>query len=68
MSRPTIPEQHYDMEAAAKYLQDMGFRSITPQTIKYHAYETGKLPRPKIVGRRRSYWTKSALDAFVESL
>jgi hypothetical protein len=56
-----------DIYQTAEYLQDKGFASCTDQTIKYLAYETKKLPRPKIVGRR-AYWRRSDLDAYVESL
>lgn len=56
-----------NQEQAAKYLQDMGFDGVTPDTIRYHANETRKLPRPKRVGRL-NYWRTADLDKLVESL
>lgn len=55
------------MNQAAQYLQNLGLVSCTAQTIKYLAYETDRLPRPAILGRR-AYWRRSDLDRFVESL
>lgn len=52
---------------AVRYLQDMGFANVRETTINYHAYETGKLPRPKKVAGQ-SYWNRSDLDKLVESL
>lgn len=59
--------QFLDINEAAQYLQDKGFVSCTAETIKYLAYEKGQLDRPKIVGRR-AYWSREALDKFVEEL
>jgi hypothetical protein len=56
-----------DINQAAQYLQDNGFASCSRETIKYLAYETDKLPRPTIVGRR-AYWKLADLERFVESL
>lgn len=56
-----------DINQAAQYLRDVGLTSCTAQTIKYLGYETDRLPRPTVLGRR-AYWKKSDLDAFVESL
>ncbi|WP_235435716.1 DNA-binding protein [Mycobacterium sp. EPa45] len=55
------------MADAAKYLNSLGFTAATAETVKYHAYYTGKLPRPKIVGRK-DYWSRKALDALIEAL
>lgn len=56
-----------DVNQAAQYLRDKGFSSCTAETIKYLAYEKAQLERPKIVGRR-AYWSRDALDRFVEEL
>lgn len=56
-----------DIHQAAQYLQDLGLTSCTAQTIKYLGYETDRLPRPTVIGRK-AYWKKADLDAFVESL
>ncbi|WP_232067835.1 DNA-binding protein [Mycolicibacterium tokaiense] len=55
------------MDEAARYLNTLGFGSATAETVKYHAYETGKLDRPKVVARK-SYWSREALNALVEAL
>lgn len=52
---------------AAEYLHSLGFSSVTENTIHYHAYETGKLPRPKKVAGQ-SYWKRADLDKLVEAL
>ena len=54
-------------KATVIYLQDLGLVSCTAQTIKYLAYETDRLPRPAILGRK-AYWRRADLDRFVESL
>ncbi|MFT9663239.1 DNA-binding protein [Mycobacteroides abscessus subsp. abscessus] len=59
--------QFLDINEAAQYLRDKGFSSCTAETIKYLAYEKEQLDRPKIVGRR-AYWSREALDKFVEAL
>jgi len=56
-----------DINQAAQFLQEKGLASCSPETIKYHAYETGLLPLP-IVLARRSYWSKKDLDLFVLKL
>lgn len=76
MSRtvPTVaadrPQKRYlDINEAVQYLRDLGLVTVTPDTIKSHAYRSGKLPRPTVVGKpRRSYWKQSDLDALVEKL
>jgi hypothetical protein len=62
-------KQYLDINEAVQYLRDLGLVTVTPDTIRTHAYRTGKLPRPKVVGRpRRSYWKREDLDKLVESL
>jgi hypothetical protein len=62
-------KQYLDMEEAVRYLHDLGLATVTPDTIRTHAYRTGKLPRPIVVGKpRRSYWKLADLDKLVESL
>lgn len=56
-----------DLQDATRYLQSLGFTAATVETIKYHAYYTGKLPKPKIVGRK-GYWSRQQLDALIEAL
>lgn len=63
----STPKPWLDQEQAAEYLRGMGFATVTAHTIKYHATETGKLPRPKRIGRL-SYWHRSDLDKLVELL
>lgn len=63
-----VPFKHYlDGREAVSYLHALGFTSATIETVKYHAYYTGKLPKPKIVGRR-AHWSRTDLDHLVESL
>lgn len=59
--------EYLDIHQAAGYLQDKGFASCTAQTIKYLAYETDKLARPKLLGRR-AYWSRADLDRLVDNL
>lgn len=59
--------EYLDMNQAAEYLQDKGFASCTAQTIKYLAYETDRLARPKLLGRR-AYWSRADLDLLVDNL
>jgi hypothetical protein len=54
-------------QEAVDFLHALGFTTATVETVKYHAYYTGKLPKPKIVGRR-AYWARTDLDALVEQL
>lgn len=62
-------KQYLDMDEAVQYLHDLGLATVTPDTIRTHAYRTGKLPRPVVVGKpRRSYWKRTDLDKLVESL
>lgn len=67
MTAVKIHRPFLDINQAAEYLQEFGLASCTAQTIKYLGYETDRLPRPTIIGRR-AYWKKSDLDAFVDSL
>ena len=67
MTRTASFAKYLDMHDAARYLNSLGFTTVTAETIKYQAYETGKLSRPKIVGRK-AYWSREALDALVEAL
>ena len=67
MSAVKTYREFLDINQAAEYLQEKGFATCTRETIKYLAYETDKLPRPTIVGRR-AYWRRESLDAFVENL
>lgn len=66
----TKPQKQYlDINESVQYLRDLGLVTVTPDTIRTHAYRTGKLPRPTVVGKpRRSYWKRSDLDALVEVL
>ncbi|BBY86690.1 Uncharacterised protein [Mycolicibacterium tokaiense] len=67
MTRTSTFAQYLDVDEAARYLNTLGFGSATAETVKYHAYETGKLDRPKVVARK-SYWSREALNALVEAL
>lgn len=67
MTRTASFAKYLDMHDAAKYLNTLGFAAATSETVKYHSYETGKLDRPKILGRK-AYWSREALDTLVESL
>ncbi|WP_062900223.1 hypothetical protein, partial [Mycobacterium avium] len=62
MTRITSFAKYLDGSEAARYLNALGFTGATVETVKYHAYYTGKLPRPKIVARK-AYWSREALDA-----
>jgi hypothetical protein len=63
------PKQYLDINEAVQYLRDLGLATVTPDTIRTHAYRTGKLPRPTVVGKpRRSYWKRSDLDALLAML
>jgi hypothetical protein len=64
---PAQPKEYLNIQEAAKYLQDKGFASATPESVKYYAYYTDKLPRPKVLARR-SYWRRGDLDRFIENL
>lgn len=62
-------KQYLDMDEAVQYLHDLGLATVTADTVRTHAYRTGKLPRPIVVGKpRRSYWKRTDLDKLVESL
>jgi len=62
-------KQYLDANEAVEYLHDLGLTTATVETIKTHAYRTGKLPRPIVVGRpRRPYWKRTDLDKLVECL
>jgi hypothetical protein len=67
MTRTSTFAPYLDMHEAARYLNTLGFAAATAETVKYHAYETGKLSRPKILGGR-AYWSRESLDALVEVL
>jgi hypothetical protein len=67
MTRTTAFAQYLDMHEAARYLNSLGFVAATAETVKYHSYDTGKLSRPKVLGRR-AYWSRESLDALVEVL
>lgn len=67
MTRIASFAQYLDVTDAARYLNSLGFIAATVETVKYHAYYTGKLPRPKVVGRK-AYWSRESLDALVEAL
>lgn len=67
MTAVKMYREFLDVSQAAQYLQDKGFASCTTQTIKYFAYETDKLPRPTVVGRK-AHWNKRDLDLLVEKL
>ena len=56
-----------DIDQAAQFLQEKGLASCSQETIKYLSYETEKVPRPTIVGRR-AYWKLVDLERFVENL
>lgn len=67
MTKTASFAQYLDGREAARYLNTLGFTAATVETVKYHAYYTDKLPRPKILGRK-AYWSREALDRLVESL
>lgn len=75
MSRPPqraaahkVPTKRYlTANEAAQYLRDLGFTSVTVETIKHYAYRTGQLARPKVAGRH-AYWARKDLDQLVENL
>ncbi|BBY71618.1 hypothetical protein MPRI_38050 [Mycobacterium paraintracellulare] len=67
MTRTATFAQYLDLQEAVRYLNSLGFAAATVETVKYHAYYTGKLPRPKIVGRK-AHWSRESLDALVEAL
>lgn len=67
MTRTASFPKYLDLQEATRYLNSLGFVAATVETVKYHAYYTGKLPRPKIVGRK-AYWSREALDALIEAL
>ncbi|WP_081287091.1 DNA-binding protein [Mycobacterium asiaticum] len=52
MTRTASFPKYLDLQEATRYLNSLGFAAATVETVKYHAYYTGKLPRPKIVGRK----------------
>lgn len=67
---PDKPRQQYlDINEAVQYLRDLGLVTVTADTIRTHAYRSGKLPRPIVVGKpRRSYWKREDLDKLVQAL
>lgn len=67
MTRTASFTQYLDLQEAVRYLNSLGFTAATVETVKYHAYYTGKLSRPKILGRK-AYWGRGSLDALVEAL
>jgi len=67
MTRTSSFPRYLNLQEAARYLSSLGFTAATVETVKYHAYYTGKLSRPKIVGRK-AYWSREALDALIEAL
>lgn len=67
MTRIASFAQYLDLHEATRYLNSLGFTGATVETVKYHAYYTGKLPKPKSVGRK-GYWSRESLDALVEVL
>lgn len=67
MSRTASFPKYLDLQEARRYLNGLGFTAATVETVKYHSYYTGKLSRPKIVGRK-AYWSRESLDALVEAL
>jgi len=56
---------YLDIDEAVQYLRDLGFVTVTVETIKRCSYRTEQLPRPKVVGRR-AYWARTDLDALIE--
>jgi hypothetical protein len=67
MTRTASFPKYLNLQEAARYLNSLGFAAVTVETVKYHAYCTGKLSRPKIVGRK-AYWSRESLDALIEAL
>ena len=67
MTAVKMYREFLDLNQAAQYLQDKGFESCSPETIKYHAYETALLPLPVVLARR-AYWSKKDLDEFIQKL
>lgn len=75
MSKPPQPstaknramKPYLDIDESVQYLRDLGFATVTTETIKRCAYRTGQLPRPKVAGRR-AYWARADLDALIERL
>lgn len=67
MTRTASFARYLDAHDAARYLNSLGFTTATAETVKYHAYETGKLPRPKVMARK-AHWSRESLDALVEAL
>ncbi|GAS86948.1 hypothetical protein RMCB_1044 [Mycolicibacterium brisbanense] len=67
MSRAATFTKYLDLQEAVRYLHSLGFTTATTDTVRHHAYHTGKLPKPKIVGRR-AHWSREQLDALVEAL
>lgn len=64
-----LEKRYLDVNESVQYLRDLGLVTVTADTIRTHAYRTGKLPRPIVVGKpRRSYWKREDLDALVEAL
>ena len=65
----TAGKPYLDIDESVQYLREMGLVTVTADTIRTHAYRTGKLPRPIVVGKpRRSYWKRADLDALLEAL
>lgn len=60
---------YLDVDQAVQYLRDIGLVTVTADTIRTHAYRTGKLPRPVVIGKpRRSYWRREDLDKLLQAL
>lgn len=67
MTRTASFTRYLDLQESVRYLNTLGFTTATVETVKYHAYYTGKLPKPKILGRR-AHWSRETLDRLVDSL
>lgn len=60
-------KQYLSIEESVQYLQFLGFANADEKVLRYHVYETEKLPLPILI-KRRSYWAKKDLDALIETL
>jgi predicted DNA-binding transcriptional regulator AlpA len=58
---PTLPPRLICREAAAAYI------SVAPATFDA-LVKDGRMPRPKLLGRRRRAWDVRALDAAIDCL
>lgn len=67
MTRTASFTKYLDLQDSLRYLNTLGFTTATFETVKYHAYYTGKLPRPRTLGRK-AHWSRESLDALVEAL